>query len=283
MKALVFGRSGQLARALQQSSVIDCISLGREEADLTLPALCARKVLETDADAVINAAAYTAVDKAEAEEELATLVNATAPAAMAEAAAKRGLPFVHVSTDYVFDGSGNTPHARNEAVSPINAYGRSKVLGEQHITALSGHSSIVRTSWVFSAHGKNFVTTMLRLGAQRDELRVVADQVGGPTAATDLARAVITVAKAMKDGRSGGIHHFAGAPDVSWADFAREIFRQAGLNTSVKDIPSEDYPTPARRPLNSRLDCSGMLQCFGLDRPDWRVSLSQVLRELDAI
>ena len=281
MKALVFGQTGQVARELARRLPVGVTAefLGRGQADLSDPDACAAAVVATDADVVINAAAWTAVDRAETEEVQALVVNGDAPGAMARACAQRGLPFVHISTDYVFDGAGDQPFAVGHPVAPLGAYGRTKLAGEQAVQAAGGRFVILRTSWVVSAHGSNFVKTMLRLGAERDSLKVVADQIGGPTPAADIADAVFAVAMGLRAGLPGGILHFAGAPDLSWADFARAIMAQAGLACVINDIPSTAYPTPAKRPLNSRLDCSG-LAAFGLVRPDWRVGLNSILQEL---
>ena len=168
----------------------------------------------------------------------------------------------------------------DDPVAPPNTYGRSKLAGEQAVIAAGGNAAILRTSWVFSAHGNNFVKTMLRLAETRDALSVVADQTGGPTPAADIASALLKMADAMQNGQQGGIYHFAGQPDTSWAGFAEEIFRQAGKQVAVTGIPTSDYPTPAARPLNSRMDCSKIQQDFGIDAPDWKVGLAQVLIDL---
>ncbi|AZL59042.1 dTDP-4-dehydrorhamnose reductase [Tabrizicola piscis] len=284
MKVLVFGQTGQVARELVRRAPqgVTVIALGRDRADLADPGACAAVVAEAAVDAVINAAAWTAVDKAETEEPAATIVNGAAAAAMAAAAAARGLPFLHISTDYVFDGTGENPFTPDHPTAPLGAYGRSKLMGEAGVRAAAGRHLILRTSWVFSAHGANFVKTMLRLGRERDVLRVVADQVGGPTPAAAIADALFVAARGLCDGAPGGIHHFAGAPDASWADFAREIMAMAGLGCRVEGIPSSEYPTPAQRPLNSRLDCAGFETAFGMPRPDWRAGLQDVLTELGA-
>jgi dTDP-4-dehydrorhamnose reductase len=281
MKLLVFGTSGQVATELQRLPH-DIIALPRSAADLTDPDRCAAHIRATDADAVINAAAYTAVDRAEDEEPLATPINGTAPGAMAQAAADRGLPFLHISTDYVFDGSGERAWQPGDAVAPINAYGRSKLAGEQAVAGAGGQWAVLRTSWVFSAHGANFVKTMLRLSESRDSLNVVADQIGGPTPAQGIAQALATMAQAMIAGQGGGIYHYAGTPMTSWACFARETFALAGRETQVTDIPSADYPTPARRPLNSRLDCASLQADFGITQPDWKAALADVIKEVTA-
>lgn len=280
MRALVFGKTGQVATELQRL-LPGARFLGREAADLADPAACAAAIRASDAAVVINAAAWTAVDKAEAEEAAATVVNGAAPAAMARAAADRGLPFLHVSTDYVFSGLGSAPWIETDPVAPQNAYGRSKLAGEQGVQAAGGNSAILRTSWVFSAHGTNFVKTMLRLSESRDALSVVEDQIGGPTPAADIAAALVTMARQMIAGQPGGTYHFGGSPWVSWADFAREIFALSGRKVTVTGIPTAAYPTPALRPLNSRMDCAALARDFGIAPPDWKVGLSRVLKELE--
>lgn len=277
---LVFGRSGQVATELARLAP-EARFLDRSNADLTDPDACARAIHAAAPRAIINAAAYTAVDRAETEPDLAGKVNADAPAAMARAARELGVPLVHISTDYVFDGSGSAPWAETDPTGPLGVYGASKLAGEQAIATSGGQWAVLRTSWVFSAHGANFVKTMLRLGAERDELRVVADQHGGPTPAADIAAACLTMVQAMRgDGGRGGIYHFSGTGDASWADFAREIMAQAALPCRITDIATADYPTPARRPANSRLDCAAIARDFGIVRPDWRAGLGKVLQEL---
>ena len=268
---LIFGQSGQVAKELVKRSP-DALFLSRADVDLSDPSTCAEAIRAAAPNAVINAAAYTDVDKAESEEALATAINAGAPGAMATACAEGGIPFVHISSDYVFDG---------HPTAPLGAYGRSKLAGEEAVRAAGGSYAILRTSWVFSSHGRNFVKTMLRLAETRDRLSIVADQIGGPTPAGAIAEACLTIATALADdsGKAGS-YHFSGAPDVSWADFAREIFTIAGKDTAVDDILTVDYPTPARRPANSRLDCSSLAK-VGLRRPDWRAALSDVLEELE--
>ena len=283
MKALIFGTGGQVGselvlRAPEGAEITD---LDRDRADLSDPAACAAAIAAHPADLVINAAAYTAVDRAEEEEALATVINGEAPAAMARAAAVKGVPFLHISTDYVFDGSGDAPWKPGDPTGPLGAYGRSKLAGETGVRAAGGAHAILRTSWVFSAHGQNFVKTMLRLAETRDALSVVADQVGGPTAAADIADTLWIMAQAFSRGQGrAGIYHFSGAPDVSWAGFARAIFAQAGRDVTVTDIPGSGYPTPAARPANSRLDCSALETHFGVKRPDWGTSLADVLKQL---
>ena len=282
MRLLVFGKSGQVATELARRlpGEVTARFLGRAEADLTDPAACAMQI--GDCDAVINAAAWTAVDKAEAEEAAATVVNGDAPAAMGRACAAQGIPFLQVSTDYVFDGSGDRAFRPDDPTGPQGAYGRSKLAGEIGVRGSGARHLILRTSWVVSAHGTNFVKTMLRLGREREALSVVADQIGGPTPAAAIADALLTAAGALVAGHPGGTHHFAGAPDTTWADFARAIMARAGLACTITDIPSSAWPTPARRPANSRLDCSAFRSAFGIARPDWRAGLDDILQELTA-
>ena len=233
---------------------------------------------------MINAAAYTAVDSAEEEEDRATWINAVAPGAMAAACAALDIPLVHVSTDYVFDGSGTAPWQPGDTPAPLGAYGRSKLAGEVAIRESGATHAILRTSWVVSAHGGNFVRTMLRLGRERDHLRIVADQMGGPTPAAALADACLIAVATLRDSpEATGTYHFAGAPETSWAGFARAIFDMAGIACTVEDIATADWPTPARRPLNSRLDCRTTRDVFGLERPDWRAGLGDILTELGEI
>ncbi len=280
MKALVFGHSGQVATELRRHASAHDITieaLDRSQADLSDPQSCAAAIRNTDADVIINAAAYTAVDKAEDEAELARVINGDTPGAMARAAADRDLPFLHISTDYVFDGAGASPRTVQDSTGPLGAYGQTKLEGERQIAQAGGWHAILRTSWVFSAHGHNFVKTILRLAEARDSLTIVADQIGGPTPAADIAKTLLTMARGRAE---GGVFHYSGAPDVSWAGFAREIVSQAGLATQITDIPTTDYPTPAPRPLNSRLECSRLNEIYGLGQPDWKAGLAQVLAEL---
>lgn len=284
MKLLIFGTTGQVATELAEVSRrnrVEFDALSRTQADLTDPAQCAELIAQTDADAIINAAAYTAVDRAETEPDLAHQINAISPGIMAGAAANRGLPFLHVSTDYVFDGRGDHARRTTDPVAPQNIYGKSKLAGENAIRAVGGNHIILRTSWVFSAHGTNFVRTMLRLAENRDALDVVDDQIGGPTPARDIAQTLLILAQAMVDGQQGGTYHYTGAPAISWAGFAREIFAAAGRDDiAVTGIPTQDYPTPAIRPLNSRLDCSELADDFGVNQPQWRAGLARVLQQL---
>ncbi|MHA6347432.1 dTDP-4-dehydrorhamnose reductase [Roseivivax sp. CAU 1761] len=287
IRVVMFGRTGQVATEIARQAEAAGVALtilDRRAADLSDPhsVAAALEPAIAGARAVINAAAWTAVDAAEAEEAEAHAVNAAAPAEMARICAAAGTPFLHVSTDYVFDGSGTRPWRPEDPTAPLGAYGRTKLAGEEAVRAADGRHAILRTSWVFSAHGANFVKTMLKVGATRDRLTVVGDQIGGPTAAADIAAALLTMAKAMAEGAEGGTFHFSGAPDVSWAEFARAIFARAGMATEVADIPATDWPTPAPRPANSRMECGALETRFGIARPDWRTSLDAVLHELGA-
>ena len=275
---IVFGKTGQVATELQRKA--DVVAIGRDQVDLSDPQACAHAILESDARVVINAAAFTAVDKAEEEEALATVINGNAPGARAQACADKAIPFLHASTDYVFAGDGEKPWIETDPVAPSNAYGRSKLAGEQAVLAAGGNAVILRTSWVFSAHGSNFVKTMLRLAETHDALSVVNDQIGSPTPADKIAEALLTIAAALQAGKRGGVYHFAGKPYTSWANFATEIFAQAEKSMTVTGIPSANYPTPAARPLNSRLDCTTTTTTFGLPQPDWHAGLKKCLKEL---
>ncbi len=287
MKVLLFGLTGQVAREVIALAGVDLqvTALGRERADLADPEACAAYIRKTDSDVVINAAAYTAVDRAEEEEALATQINGAAPGAMAQAAAARDLPFLHVSTDYVFDGSGQNARHPDDTTAPLNAYGRSKLAGETAVRAAGGRHIILRTSWVFSSHGSNFVRTMLRLAQTRDQLPIVSDQVGGPTPARDIAATLVALARALcapHNTHRGGTYHYSGTPDVSWAGFARAVFFEAEKMIRISDCFTQDFPTPALRPGNSRLDCTTLETDFGIARPDWRARLVDVITELDA-
>lgn len=285
MKVLVFGQTGQVACELFRRCPphVDVTLLGRAEADLSHPERCAEAIAGMRPDAVINAAAWTAVDKAEADEAGAITVNSEAPGAMARSSARLGIPFLHLSTDYIFDGEGARPFLPDSRPAPLGAYGRSKLAGEHAVRNAGGQHLILRTSWIVSAYGANFVKTMLRLGQEQKKLRVVADQVGGPTPAAAIADALYSVAGSLAAGHAGGTHHFAGTPDTNWADFARTIMEAARIACTIEDIPSSAYPTPARRPLNSRLDCTSFEWEFGISRPDWRAGLDDILKDLGVV
>lgn len=284
MTLVVFGRTGQVATELQGLAP-QAVFLGRDAADLGDPVACAAAIDSHAPSAVINAAAYTAVDRAEEEEDLATEINGAAPGAMAAACAARGIPFVQISTDYVFDGTGETAFAPDHPTAPLGAYGRSKLAGEAAVQAAGGAFVILRTSWVFSAHGTNFLKTMLRLGDRLDELTVIDDQVGGPTPASGIAAACLRITQVLaEDPGKAGLYHYAGTPDASWADFACEIFATSGQGVTVERTTTAAYgadkPRMAPRPLNSRLDCSTLMTQFGISRPDWRQAVRDIVKEL---
>ena len=277
---LVFGRSGQLARALRRSLAARRAphrAVGREGCDLThAPEGCSKLI--AGARAVINASGYTAVDAAETHGPANRALNATAPGSLATLCARAGVPFVHVSTDYVFAGDAQTPYRPDSPTAPLNAYGRAKLAGERAVRAARGNSLILRTSWVYDGTGRNFLTTMLRIGREHGTVRVVDDQIGRPTYAGHLAEAVLC---ALDRGWTGTrLHHVqnTGAP-VSWAGFARAIFQGAGMDAGVTPIPTADYPTPAARPAYSVLDVAGFEGAFAHPLEDWRTGLALALAE----
>lgn len=281
-KLLIFGANGQIGRALNQLAEGDVVALGRDEADLSKPESLRQVIVDINPTQLINAAAYTAVDKAEEEEALATLINGDAPGVMAEEAAKRGIPFVHYSTDYVFDGSGKRPWKEDDATAPLNAYGRSKLAGEKAVAAAGGEYLIFRISWVYDAYGKNFLNTMLRLGKDRETMKVVADQFGAPCYAPHIAQATLDI---LAQPITPGIYHMANQGVTTWHGFATEIFaeaKQRGVELAVKEvlpIPASEYPTPAARPQNSRLDCSKLQATFGITLPAWEEGVKEAMAE----
>jgi len=278
---LVFGKTGQVATELQAFRGVKI--LGRDQADLLDPQSCAHAIKFFKPSAVINAAAYTAVDKAETEQDFAFVINGDAPGIMAIACAELNIPFVHISTDYVFDGNGKKPWSNSDTPNPKNSYGKSKLLGEKAIKVSGCTYAILRTSWVVSAHGNNFIKTMLSLSETKDSLTVIDDQIGGPTFACDIARTCISIAnQLLKDPNKTGIYHYSGQPNVSWCQFARAIFEQVGRHTIANPITTSNYPTPALRPLNSRLDCTATQDIFGIPRPYWRDSLKRTLKDMES-
>ena len=277
---LVFGKTGQIATEL--STFESLKTLGRERANLSKPLECREAILFNKPKAVINAAAYTAVDNAESDEYLAGQINGEAVSIMAKTCAELKIPLVHISTDYVFDGSGTTPWLTSDIPNPKNAYGRSKLQGERAIEASGCIYVILRTSWVVSAHGNNFVKTMLRLSERKHNLNVVDDQIGGPTFAGDIAHTCVLIAEQLiKEPSKKGIYHYTGQPDVSWFQFAKQIFEKAKARTVATPILTSEYPTPAPRPLNSRLNCLTTKEVFGISRPFWYDALENILKELD--
>lgn len=289
MRILIFGRIGQLGTELARrpwAPGTQLIFLDRDEVDIGNPAAVTGAIAANPCDLVINAAAYTAVDKAEAEPDAAFAVNRDGPRAMAEICRARGMPLLHVSTDYVFDGTKSTPYSEADAITPLGVYGHSKAEGEQAVRDALPEHVILRTAWVYAAHGHNFVKTMLRLAADRPELRVVADQHGCPTAAADLAMALHQLAERYAAERSlaWGTYHFTGQGETTWHGFAQAIIDLAapvtGKRPLVQAITTADYPTPARRPANSRLDCRRMTEVFGITARPWPEALAEVVAEL---
>lgn len=283
MSIVVVGSTGQLARHLRDR-LPQALFLSRTDADLTDLRALERALRAARPAVIVNAAAYTAVDRAEAEPALAWSINAEAPALMARVASEFDIPLIHVSTDYVFRGDGNRAWRATDAVDPINVYGRTKLAGEIAVTSLCRRSWVLRTSWVFSEYGNNFVKTMLRLARERPELRIVNDQVGCPTYADDLARSIVTLATEARADQSCpyGVLHATGGPAVSWFEFAQAIV-DVGLDKKllasaprVTGIPSSAYPTPAKRPANSILEPSEALGTLGI-RFDWRAGLERSL------
>lgn len=289
MRILIFGRIGQLGSELARRPWAAGTALtfvDRDEVDVGNPAAVKGVLSAAAYDLVINASAYTAVDKAESEPDTAFAVNRDGPAAMAEVCAARGIPLFHVSTDYVFDGSQATPYREDDPISPLGVYGHSKAEGEQAVRDACPQHIILRTAWVYAAHGHNFVRTMLRLADERPELRVVADQHGCPTAAADIAGALHKLADryAAEKTLAWGTYHFTGQGDTTWHGFAQRIVDLAapvtGKRPVVHAIRTDDYPTPARRPANSRLDCGKMTRIFGITARPWEAALAEVVAEL---
>jgi len=291
MRIVVTGREGQVVRSLMERGAIaghDVVSLGRPQLDLAGSAQGIAEALRRAApDLIVSAAAYTAVDKAEQEPDLARAVNEEGAHAVALAASELGVPLIHLSTDYVFDGAKSAPYVETDDTGPTGVYGATKLAGERAVLAAQPDCAILRTAWVYSPFGANFVKTMLRLARDRDEVGVVADQRGNPTSALDIADAILAVAANLTDRDDPalrGTFHMTAAGDASWAEFADAIFaasaRLGGPSAAVKAIATSDYPTPAKRPANSRLDSSKLDRAHGVRLPDWRDSLPNVVRRL---
>jgi dTDP-4-dehydrorhamnose reductase len=291
VRLIVIGTAGQVARALAeraQACGVTAVLLGRPRLDLAAPSGIADILAGTGGDLVVNAAAYTAVDQAESEPDLADAVNGIGAGAVAGAAAAMDVPIIHLSTDYVFDGASPRPYREADEPRPLGAYGASKLRGERAVAEAASDHVILRTAWIYSPFGRNFVKTMLRLARERDEIAVVADQHGSPTSAFDMADGILAVARNLlarrDDAHMRGIFHMAGSGSADWAGFASEIFRQSarhgGPAARVRPITTADYPTPARRPANSRLDCTKLASVHGVILPDWRASLEPCVRRL---
>ncbi|TNE67278.1 MAG: dTDP-4-dehydrorhamnose reductase [Alphaproteobacteria bacterium] len=292
-RIFVAGKSGQVAQALLEAVSargFDVACFGRPELDICDAHAVRQAVAAFKPDVVINAAAYTAVDQAESDEAAAMAVNAGGAANLAAAAHAAGVPFLHISTDYVFDGTKQGAYVENDPTAPAGAYGRSKLAGEQAVMAANPDALIFRTAWVYSAKGKNFAKTMLMLAEKRDQLGVVADQFGNPTYAADIAAALLNVATALLADsnwrRQAGVYHLAGTGDTSWCDFARAIFAAGARHghpvPTVSAIGTADYPTPAKRPANSRLDGGKLAATFNIRLPAWQDSVVNCVDRLFA-
>jgi len=288
MKLLVLGGAGQVGRELCRlgwPNGYSLVALDRAGIDIADRDAVFGLLDRERPDCVINAAAYTAVDRAESEPEVAWAANCTGPANLAAASAEAGIPLIHLSTDYVFDGGKAGPYREDNPVNPLGVYGKSKEAGDRAIREALPEHVILRTAWVYSAHGHNFVKTMLRLGAERPVLRVVADQTGSPTSAADIAEAIRDIVRHIEAGKAHwGTYHFAGAGAVTWHGFAEAIFVEAapwrGRPPLVEPIGTGEYPTPVRRPANSVLDCTKIGEAFGIVPRPWRAALADVIREL---
>jgi len=287
LRILISGQHGQVSQALQQSlkDLGELIVLGREQLDLSRPESIGEVVRRIQPDLIINAAAHTAVDQAESEPDLAFAINATSPGVFAQEAAALGIPFIHYSTDYVFDGSKDGTWNEHDAPNPLGVYGKSKLAGEQAITAAGGQSLILRTSWVYSLTGRNFLLTMQRLLQEREKLTIVADQIGAPTWAGTIAQSTRQLIERWREGRPGawGVYHLTASGETSWFGFAQAIGEQLvkdGKPCAVLEpTPSSAYPTPAVRPLNSRLDCSRLQREWGVSQPDWHDAMLECLAQ----
>ncbi len=291
MRLVVTGTKGQIARALIAAgteSEVEVIAVGRPNLDLLDPKSVRNALVIAKPDVVVNAAAYTAVDRAEGESEQAFAINAGGAGAVAEAAREMQVPVIQLSTDYVYDGTKTEPYVEDDPVAPCNVYGASKLAGEGAVRAATPNHVVLRTAWIYSPYGKNFVRTMLQLAQAKEEIRVVADQRGCPTSAREIARAIVSVAQRVRHDSSPslrGIYHLAGSGETTWADFAETIFSQVERKwkrrPTVRRISTQEFPTPARRPQNSRLNCNMLKMHYGVHMPDWQESLRVCLEEID--
>lgn len=287
LRILISGQHGQVSQALQQrlQNMGELIVLGRDQLDLSQPESIRPVVRDIKPDLIINAAAHTAVDQAESEPDLAFAINATSPGVFAEEAATLGIPLIHYSTDYVFDGSKAGAWVESDAPNPLGVYGSSKLAGERAIAAAGGQHLILRTSWVYSLTGRNFLLTMQRLLQEREKLSIVADQIGAPTWAGTIAASTGALIERWREGAPGawGVYHLTASGETSWFGFAEAIGQQL-INSgkpcaALEPIASSAYPTPAARPLNSRLDCSLLQREWGVSQPDWHDALLECLAQ----
>ncbi len=290
-RILVTGGSGQLAQALGEAGGERVLVVGRPVFDFDRPETIAAVFRAGNPWLVVNAAAYTAVDAAEKDEAAALRANRDGPAELARLCAEAGVPLIHVSTDYVFDGSKPEPYVETDAVSPQSVYGASKLAGEFGVQMAGARAIVIRTAWVYAATGRNFVRTMLELAKTRDRLRVVADQMGCPTAADDLAAAILAIADRIESGgwkdAYRGVLHVAGAGETTWHGLAEAVFAEAARHgakvpEAVEPIATSDYPTPAKRPANSRLNCARLETVFGVKMPDWRDGVTRTVGRMFA-
>jgi len=290
-RILLTGKSGQVGFELQRTlaPLGEIIALDVEDLDLSSPDAIRAKVREIKPQIIVNAAAYTAVDRAESEPDLAMKVNGVGPGVLAEEAKRVGSLMVHYSTDYVFDGTKGEPYTETDTPNPLSAYGQSKLAGDQAIQATGASHYIFRTSWVYSARGQNFLRTMLRLGRERAELRIVNDQFGAPTWARFIAETTARILQSSPDPKqtnlNAGLYNLTASGTTSWFGFAEEIFAQASHALGAKSprlisIPASEYPTPARRPYNSRLDTSKLVNTFSLAVPHWKTMLTECIGDL---
>ncbi|WP_299941929.1 dTDP-4-dehydrorhamnose reductase [uncultured Nitratireductor sp.] len=291
MRIAVTGKSGQVALSLQRLAQedpdLEVVPVGRPKLDLAVPASVASALQEASPDLIVSAAAYTAVDQAEDERELAYALNSAGAEAVAREAGRLGVPLIHLSTDYVFDGRKDGFYTEADTTRPRSVYGASKLEGEKQVQAVHPRAVILRTAWVYSPYGKNFVKTMLALAETRDEVNVVCDQWGCPTYALEIARGIKAAGQRIKEAGAdavAGTYHFTGSGQASWYDVTEEVFRcssaYGGPVATVNAIQSSQFPTKAERPRNSRLDCSKFADVFGYRAPDWRLSVKEVVREL---
>ncbi|MCH1931720.1 dTDP-4-dehydrorhamnose reductase [Shewanella sp. A25] len=286
MKVLITGCNGQVGHCLTErlKPSSEVLALDYKGLDITNREAVLNTVAEFKPNYIINAAAHTAVDRAEQEIELSYAINRDGPSYLAQAAKQCGSVMLHISTDYVFDGEGDTPYQENDVTGPKGVYGQSKLAGEQAVAENCPQHLILRTAWVFGEHGNNFVKTMLRLAKTRDQLSIVGDQFGGPTYAGDIADALISMVQYIEQGKQPqwGVYHFSGMPYASWFDFASQIFQAAEQHKvldkqpQLSSIPTSAYPTPAKRPANSKLDCSKIENQFGIKPSDWLASLDNI-------
>jgi dTDP-4-dehydrorhamnose reductase len=290
MKIAVTGKTGQVVTSLIERGTAaghEVIAIGRPDLDLADPSSVVRALETAAPDVIVSAAAYTAVDKAESKRDLAFAINGAGPGAVAQSAKALGVPLIHMSTDYVFDGMLDRPYVESDPTGPTGVYGASKLAGERAVLECHDNSAVLRVAWVYSPFGSNFVKTMLRLSAARDEISVVSDQVGNPTSALAIADGIIQVAtNIVSDAHSAlrGVFHMTALDEASWAIFAQAIFAElaerGGPLVSVRPIGTADYPTPAARPANSRLDCGRIARVHGIKLPEWRVALAEVMDRL---